>query len=141
MRRLSIVTLGMWLAMLFFARAADSTGTNSWKSDSPRQEIRPIFEFKAEAGPRRNGSLFIRADDREGLDGHWSKSFPVTGGQHYRFRALRRIENVPSPRRSTFARILWRDDRGQPISHDEPGANSYDPGKPPIAEPEYPPDR
>jgi len=51
----------------------------------------------------------IRADDREGLDGHWSKTFPVKGGQCYRFSASRRLDNVASPRRSALVRILWRD--------------------------------
>jgi predicted amidohydrolase len=115
--------------------------TDGWKSVSPRDEIQPAFEFKPNGEPAGRGSLLIRADDREGLDGHWVRTFPIKGGQHYRFRALRRVDNVPSPRRSTLVRILWRDDQGRSVHHDEPGAKSYAPGEAPVAEPEYPSDR
>jgi hypothetical protein len=46
-----------------------------WKSVSPRDEIRPAFELKPNGGPRKRGSLTIRTDSREGLDGHWAKAF------------------------------------------------------------------
>ncbi len=117
------------------ARAADR-----WKAEAPRDEIRPLFEFKLGGGPGGQDVLVIRADAREGLDGHWTKTFPVNGGQYYRFQALRRTKHVTSPRRSTFARVLWRDAQGRPVYHDEPGANSYAPNHAPLAEPEYPPD-
>src|SRR5438128_1718772 len=118
-----------------------SHDADGWKSIWPRDEIRPAFDFKQDGGPAGRGSLVIRADDRAGLDGHWAKTFPISGGQHYRFRALRRVENVPSPRRSVLARILWRDEQGRAVHHDEPGAKSYAPDEAPIAEPEYPVDR
>ena len=53
---------------------------DGWTNSSPRDEIRPVFEFEPNGGPNRRGSLLIRADPREGLDGHWLKSFPVQGG-------------------------------------------------------------
>ncbi|HEV8543286.1 MAG TPA: carbon-nitrogen hydrolase family protein [Verrucomicrobiae bacterium] len=82
--------------------------------------------------------LVIRGDGREGLDGCWSKSFPVTGEHYYRFRAGRRLENVVSARRDAPARILWRDEKGQAVRRGEPGAHSYAENEKPIAEPEYP---
>src|SRR5438445_9760905 len=109
-------------ASLFGAQADQLMETNGWKAESPREEIRPAFEFKAAAGTRRQTTLVIEANEREGVDGHWTKTFPVRGGQHYRFRALRRVENVPWPRRSTFARVLWHDAHEQPVNRDEPGA-------------------
>jgi predicted amidohydrolase len=121
--------------------AEPGSAPGGWKGESPRDEIRPSFESKPDGGPSGNGILIIRADAREGLDGHWTKSFSIKGGQFYRFHALRRIEHITSPRRSTFTRILWRDAQGRPVSHDEPGAKSYAPDKPPLAEPEYPPER
>jgi predicted amidohydrolase len=123
------------------AEAPLSPKADGWSTAAPREEIRPAFDFKPDGGPLGHGSLAIRAEGREGIDGHWTKSLPIKGGQYYRFRALRRVEKVPSPRRSTFARILWRDAQGRPVPHDEPGAKSYAPGKPPVAEPEYPVDR
>lgn len=121
--------------------AGDLNSLEGWKQKSPREEIRPEFVLNPMGGPVHQGSLVIRADDREGLDGRWIKTFSVIGGQFYHFHALRRIENVASPRRSVFARILWRDDHGQAVHLDETGAKSYAPGQVPIAEPEYPSDR
>lgn len=115
--------------------------TNGWTTASPREEIRPAFGFKKDGGPNHGGSFVIRADERPGLDGHWTKTVPIKGGRWYEFRALRHLENVASPRRSALVRILWRDDNGRPVRRDEPGAKSYAPGESPIAEPEYPPDR
>jgi predicted amidohydrolase len=129
------------LAHVLAASAAEtSVATNGWQPSAPREEIRPSFEFKSGGGPGGQDLLAILADEREGLDGHWTKTFPIKGGQYYRFSALRRIENVATPRRSAFARVLWRDAKGRPVNHDEPGAKSYAPDRPPMAEPEYPPD-
>ncbi len=112
----------------------------SWKPVSPRPEIRPAFDSDKHGGPSGQGSLVIRADDREGLDGQWVRTFPIKGGQYYRFKAFRRLQSIASPRRSALARILWRDDQGRSVRHDEPGATSYAPGESPVAEPEYPPE-
>ena len=54
---------------------------DGWTGAAQREEIRPAFVFKKNGGPNRHGSLIIRADDREGLDGHWVKAFPIVGGQ------------------------------------------------------------
>src|SRR5206468_11171855 len=93
-----------------------------WVAVSPREEIRPAFSFKKDGGPKGRGSLVISDDEREGLDGCWRKTFPIKGGAYYRFRVVRRVEAVPSPRRSAVARILWRDADGRPVHHDEAGA-------------------
>jgi predicted amidohydrolase len=111
-----------------------------WQAVSPREEIRPQFAIDREGGPSGNARLTIRTDEREGLDGRWVKRFPVRGGQPYQFRAVRRVENVPSPSRCVLARILWRDERNRPVRHDETGAKSYAPGQLPVSEPEYPAD-
>src|SRR2546426_1812715 len=119
---------------------ADSAPPDGWRGVSAREEIRPEFSYDPIGGPTKRGSLVIRADPRQGLDGHWVRAFPISGGQPYRFRALRRVTNVDSTRRSTLARILWRDAQGKPVLHDEPGATSYRDGPLPVAEPEYPTD-
>jgi hypothetical protein len=118
-----------------------SASTGGWSGASARKEIQPEFDYEPGTGPEGHEVLVMRAEGREFVDGYWSKAFPVTGGNYYHLRALRRAKDVPFPRRSTFARVLWRDAKGKPVYHDEPGANSYAPGKPPLAEPEYPPDR
>jgi predicted amidohydrolase len=122
------------------AGAATAVAPEGWRTLSPREEIRPEFSYKPKGGPTGEGSFVIRTGKLEGLDGHWAKTFPVKGGQWYRFYALRRAEHVSSPRRSVLARVLWRDERGRSPRRDEPGARSYAPGVPPTSEPEYPTD-
>ncbi len=121
------------LAFSLSLLAADSG--SQWKAASPREEIRPSFK----ALP--NGNLRITTDAREGLDGHFARAFPVEGSRYYQFRAFRRDENLPTPRRHSLVRIQWRDADGQPIRRDESGAFGYGAGKPPEANPEYPADK
>ncbi|MSU59332.1 MAG: carbon-nitrogen hydrolase family protein [Pedosphaera sp.] len=111
-----------------------------WSTAAARDEIKPAFNFDPKGGPKRDGALVIRTDKRDGLDGHWEKTFPVEGGKWFRFFALRRAENIPVPRRCVLVRIHWRDAKGRAVNHDEPGAHSYAPGVPPQAEPEFPND-
>jgi predicted amidohydrolase len=111
-----------------------------WKAVSPRDEIRPRFSFSPTGGPKKDGALIIVADDREGLHGWFEKSFPVTGGKHYQFSAVRKVEHVALPRRSALARVVWQDDKGKPVLADPPEGDNGK-GYIPIAEPEYPGDK
>src|SRR5262245_53316232 len=56
-----------------------------WKTASPHEEVRPDFAYQADGGRSGKGVFVIQHDGREGLDGYWMKTFPVTGGQFYRF--------------------------------------------------------
>jgi len=94
-----------------------------WECAAPREEIRPEFGYRADGGRSRNGGLMIRHDSRDGLDGFWTKTFPITGGGFYRFEAFRRTEQVASPRRSAVVRILWQDAKGNKVTRDD-GAGS-----------------
>lgn len=124
----TLLLLSAWL----ITSAAPPPGT--WQDLSARDEIRPHFSTNA------SGHLIISADARDGLDGRWETTLPVQGGGWSRFHALRRVENVPVPRRSVLVRIRWEDANGSPVRHDAPGAHSYAPGERPVAEPEYPVD-
>jgi predicted amidohydrolase len=114
---------------------------DGWQTASPRDEIRPKFDYLPNGGRDGKGSLVISADGREGLDGHWMKTFDVTGGKHFRFFALRKAENIESPRRSVLARVIWQDDRGKDVLRDTPVVSGYLKGALPVAEPEYPMDK
>lgn len=105
-----------------------------WQAGAVRDEIRPQFDR-----PDKQ-TLTIRGNDVPGVDGYWQKTFPIVGGQWVRFSALRQVEQVESPRRSTPVRIQWRDAEGRPVYHDQPGAKSYAPNRPPRSEPEFPAD-
>src|SRR5947208_3596433 len=86
-----------------------------WAPASPRDEIRPQFDFEPRGGPGGRPCFVIRADAREGLDGAWVKTFPVAGGEHYRFSAHYRADGVPVPRRSVVAKLDWRDAPGPAV--------------------------
>jgi predicted amidohydrolase len=83
----------------------------------------------------------MTGDQREGLSGMWTKTFEVEGGKTYRFTVWRKTEGISSPRRSGAARILWRDEKGQPVRHDEIARLGYQAGKQPRSEPEHPRDQ
>ncbi|MEQ9410735.1 MAG: carbon-nitrogen hydrolase family protein [Fuerstiella sp.] len=108
-----------------------------WKSEAPRDEIRPIFETAA------GDILVISADQRPGLNGWWTATFPVQGGQHYRFSARRKVTGIATSevRRAAPVRLLWQSENGSRVVRDEPTFSSYRPGEKPRAEPEFPADR
>jgi predicted amidohydrolase len=115
--------------------------TNGWQAQAPRDELRPVFVYHETGGPGDSPRLSIEHDQREGLHGYWAKTFAIEGGRHYRFSAVRRVENVASPRRSAVARVLWRDDEGRSVPDDRPVVKNYLNGWSPRAEAEYPFDR
>lgn len=122
------------LALLLLTVSLHSADFQGWTSESPRDEIRPRFSTDSQ------GSLVITHDQREGLDGWFQKSFPVQGGDFYRFQARRKITNVTRPRQSCLVRISWQDKEGKMVHIDE-RPEQADPKLPmPSAEPEYPTD-
>lgn len=126
-------------ALLAFACVALGNGAPpGWETTSPRDEIRPAFRYEPRGGPNRAGAFVIESDRREGLQGKWTKAFQVKGGEHYRFSALRKVSNMPEPRRGAVVRILWQDEKGKAVTRDESSYASYQPGTHPRAEPEYP---
>jgi hypothetical protein len=76
----------------------ESSAPDGWRTAAPRDEIRPQFDYRPKGGKDGKGAFLIIANDREVLDGYWVKTFSITGGRHYRFFALRRIENVAEPK-------------------------------------------
>src|SRR5262249_46886575 len=98
----------------------ENNAPDGWRAAPPRDEIPPEFDYIPKGGKDGKGAFLIVADDREGLDGYWVKTFSIAGGRHYRFFALRRVENVAAPSRSVVARILWQDADGKPVNWDKP---------------------
>jgi predicted amidohydrolase len=111
---------------------------DGWSTAAPRDEIRPAFTYDATGGPDGTGCFTIKADRREGLAGYWKKSFPVTGGRHYRFSASYQAKGVAVPRRSVVAELHWRDAKGKPVPLDQPAVTDYLRGATPMAETEFP---
>jgi predicted amidohydrolase len=113
---------------------------DGWRTESPRDELRPGFTFTPDGGRDGKGALVISHDRREGLDGAWVRTFPVKGGRFHCFQALRKVSHVGMPRLSAAVRILWEDDRGKAVLHDTPAASTFMNGARFRAEPEYPRD-
>jgi predicted amidohydrolase len=132
-------------------RGLDSSKPEStaegWSPAAPRPEIRPDFSFDPKGGRDGKGSFRITADQREGLDGYWVRTVPIKGGKYYRFHAVRKVHSgvsgphTPVWRQSAVVRILWQDDRGNPVSMDAPAVTEYLKGWTPVAEAEYPTDK
>jgi predicted amidohydrolase len=139
---MSAIAEWMVPALLACAALAAAGAPEGWKANSPRDEIRPEFTFDAHGGPDRNGGWVISADQREGLQGFWTCSLPVSGGKFYLFRVMRKTQRVDYPRRSTVARVLWQDDQGRDVTTQEPVAAHYLKNwkSEANAEPEYPVD-
>jgi len=102
--------------------AKPESAPKGWSTAAPREEIRPDFSFDPKGGRDGKGSFLISADQREGLNGYWVRTVPIKGTHYYHFHAVRKIENVPVPRRSAVVRVLWQDDGGKPVSADAPAA-------------------
>jgi predicted amidohydrolase len=97
-----------------------SAAPDDWAVGFPREEIRPQFAVEPQGGPAGGPCLVIRSDAREGLDGWWTRTFPVTAGQFYRFSALSRAQGVGLPRRSVVVKLNWRDEKGRAVPESEP---------------------
>ena len=111
--------LGPFLAVATRPGAAGEVpDTGGWSTAAPRDEIRPEFACEPGDGPGHPAVLTIKAGPRDGVDGCWTKAFPVTGGHHYRFDARYQTKGVDVPRRSVVAEIHWRDAKGRHVPLD-----------------------
>lgn len=110
-----------------------------WSTSVVREEIAPRFRYEPHGGPGGADALIIASDQREGLLGKWVRTYPVEGGKHYAFKALRHADRADG-RRAAVVRILWRDAKGRAVTHDAPSTASYKKGEKPQAQPEYPMD-
>ncbi|MBI5693089.1 MAG: carbon-nitrogen hydrolase family protein [Verrucomicrobia bacterium] len=138
--RLSLAGLLVLLTVPSWAASTGTSAQEGWSSVSVREEIAPQFSYDPRGGPGGQGALILASDAQPGRIGRWVRTFPVTGGRHYAFRAVRRVQGADG-RRAAVARLLWRDSRGRPVTHDDPSEASYKRGERPRAEPEYPTDR
>jgi predicted amidohydrolase len=136
-----LVALG---GLVWAASRSDPSGSSTnlasrgWTTATPRDEIRPAFSYERAGGPGGEDIFVIKHDRRPGLDGCWTKTFTVRGGQHYRFTVRYQARGVALPRRSVVAKLDWRDAHGHKVALDEPTVTSYLRGATPQAESEFP---
>jgi predicted amidohydrolase len=142
MSRLSLIGLLHVLALGWLSADRGATSPvrapDGWTTAAPREEIRPTFAYEPTGGVDDRGVFIITAEEREGLDGCWTKTFPITGGIHYRFQAFYRARNVAVPRRSVLVKLHWRDPQGKSVPLDEPAVTGYLRGATAMAETEFP---
>lgn len=119
---------------------AEPPSAGDWQGQAPREEIRPRFMRTDHPDVPGGQTLVIDADQREGLQGWWSKTQPIEGGQYFRFSVLRRTTDVANPRRSCMVRLLWQDGEGRLVPQDAPLSTPLLTGKTVQAEAEHPVD-
>jgi predicted amidohydrolase len=136
-----LASVSLCLLVCNIARSEDKISFPAgWTAESPRQEIRPEFSYDLKGGPNGTGAFVISHDHREGLDGWIQKSFDVSGGDFFRFQAMRKLTAVDVPRRSALVRVLWQTENGRMVSADVPDEQVQKLGHVPTAEPEHPVD-
>ena len=138
--RRSLVACSLVLGLIAGASAEDAAPAG-WTTGFPRAEIQPHFSYQSKGGRSGQGCFVIAGDEREGLSGWWTKTFEVEGGKTYQFTAWRKGEGVANPRRSGVVRVTWRDEKGQPVKHEEVNNFGYLAGQKPRSEPEHPLDK
>lgn len=121
------------------ATAGEST-PSGWTTHTPRDELRPAFEYLANGGWQDGPRWTIRTDSREGQIGWWETIVPVEGGKPHRFEIRRRVDGASVPRQSCYARVFWQDEKGGTVNRDAPVFATYLPGAIPQALPDYPAD-
>jgi predicted amidohydrolase len=148
MSRSLLLTFACLSVGLFAATAPDRSrlakaGDNppsGWTTHTPREELRPAFEYLANGGWQDGPRWTIRTDSREGQIGWWESIVPVEGGKPHRFEIRRRVEGASVPRQSCYARVFWQDEKGGTVNRDAPVYATYLPGAIPQALPDYPAD-
>jgi predicted amidohydrolase len=127
----------LWFLLCLFS-VSTSAAPGDWTVWSPRAEVTPRSQITETGGYDSKGTLVLETGSGEHWIGCWTRTLAVEGGKHYRFHAMRRFENVSLPRRSVYARVIWQDGDGKPVTWDESATQGYAAGTPPRAEPEYP---
>jgi len=123
-----------------FASALLAKDSDGWGFWSPRSEAEPSHQLEAKVGRQGTPGLVIRTAEGGHWMGCWQKSLPVEGGRYYQFTAWRKYAGLTDPRRHVVARVLWQDEKGNPVRWDAPAPVGYQAGTVPVAEPEYPAD-
>ncbi|MCC6856987.1 MAG: carbon-nitrogen hydrolase family protein [Bryobacterales bacterium] len=128
-------------AVLAFALPALAASPGGWSHAAPRSEIEPRFSYMEQGGRGGKGAFVAEAGGRDGVNGYWSRTFPVAGGKHYRFRVYRRTERLEWPQQSTPVTVEWLDPNGRQVLDDRPLAENFLKGFAAWTPPEYPTDQ
>jgi predicted amidohydrolase len=111
---------------------------DGWTTGAPRDEIAPAFAYEPSGGRDGKGAFVIVSDGRPGLDGYWTRRFPVSGGKHYRFRASSRATGLQWPQQNVLATIHWHTAEGKRVLDDRKLVENVLPNYNPYTPTEYP---
>lgn len=139
--RIYSMAIGLALGAIMLPAEVTVQTPDGWQTGAPRAEIQPAFAYQPRAGRQGQSVMLIAADEREGLDGYWQRSFPVQGDQYYRFTAYRRLHGVAWPQQSGAVTVLWVDEKGERVLDTRPLVPRYLEGYKANAPLEYPTDR
>ena len=137
MKRSIWIGLVVGICCLMTQRETFAQTPDGWSSGSPREELSPAFRVEAK-GKANQPALVIETDDREGLDGFWTKTFAVQGGRHYKFQAFYQATQLTNPRRSALVKVDWKDAAGNKVPLDEPSVSTVLVGYKPLRETDFP---
>jgi len=101
--------------------------SGDWKFASLRAEIDPAHDISRQVLFAGNPTLMLSGADKEYVNGSWTNTYEVTGGDHYRFTTYFQARNVQEIDRSVLASITWMADNGQRVEFIEfPGLGAQD---------------
>ena len=103
----TLIAFTMMLVLSIPAIGAETSTSSDWTSGAPRPDISTAFVRLPTGGRDGGETLIISADARSEAQGYWIRSYPAVGGTWIQFRAYCRMQQIPTPRRSVFARLLW----------------------------------
>ncbi len=123
------------------ALATAASAPEGWVAGAPRREIEPRLTYKDKGGREGKGVFIADAGGKEGVNGYWSRTYPVQGGRYYRFRVYRRAIRLEWPQQSTPVTVDWQDGKGRQVLDDRPLVENFLKGFSAWTPPEYPSDR
>ena len=101
-----------------FSESVSAQGTD-WKLESQREQISPKAYNDTKITFDNKPTLGLSGDGKEYVDGHWSKTVSVAGGQYYQFKTFFKTTNVEEPGRCIQGRVLWMDKEGKQVGFTE----------------------
>lgn len=112
------------LSLLSTPLPAGEPAPQGWKQVAMREAVKPEFSYLPQGSFDGKGALVIAAAPNQAEShGAWVKTFPVKGGQGYRFQVWRKTEQLPVPRRNAVVKITWLDAQGKLIPARVQGAD------------------
>jgi predicted amidohydrolase len=123
-KRIFLIVSALALTPPALASEPQPLAHQGWTPTAARAEIRPDFQIIPHAGPDHSTALAIATDSRSGLDGAWTQTFPVTGGQWYTLTTHRKTKDVSIPRRNTSVELMFADDQGNRVLDKRIGLDS-----------------